>query len=240
MPSGTRELTGSELVDISRKISGYAVNSGVNPVPILNSFDITPGLFNLYAPANDLWYQVVQAFYAGRSGKAGYRADAVGRLVNAVANELQGNAELNQLAHDLGQSLHNETGGKRAIFLSYSIQDRQAVDELYDALQSKDPSLALFQDHRSIPLGKDWLDVIRTQAGSSSIMTCWLTTNYLKSTFCHYEIGIAQSLGARAIPIMLDDSILPSTPSYLARIQTLFPPEPIDYHFVAQQLINEL
>lgn len=239
MASGPRELSGSEIVDIARQVSDCAVDGGVNHVPILRTFDIKPGIFPPNDPANDLWLRIVQAFYAGRSGKAGYRSDAVGRLVGAVGQELGGNDELNQLAYNLGQGGPSNPTGQCCIFLSYSSKDRQQVDRLYSSLVNKDPVINVFQDHRSIALGRDWLNEIRENAGRAAIMACWLTGDYLNSTFCHYEVGIADHLRTRIISIQ-DHNLALNTPTYLSRLQALKYSQPINYDNIAQELIRAL
>ena len=234
----TPELERSKMVDVSRKLSTNAIDGNINPSVILSLFELSPGQFNLAVPANDLWLKIVEAFHSGKSSKAGYRIDAIARLVDTVANELQGNAELNQLAHDLGQSSHSSSSGQKAIFLSYSSKDKIAVDRLYDEIIKQAPSLSVFQDYRSISPGKDWLDVIRSAAGTSSIMACWLTKNYFKSSFCQYEIGLADARGATIIPV-LADTFSSKTPDYISRKQ-MISKQPIDYQWIAQELINAL
>ncbi len=242
MPNGPRELTGGEIVDIARTLAHNVQAGGVNPQQILLTLDISPAMFSLNLPANDLWFQIVQGVHAGRSRSAGFRSDAVGRLVDAAARELQGNADLSQLAYDLGRGAQSNPAGQSAIFLSYSSRDRQAVDELFPALQNQNPNLALFQDHRSIALGRDWLEEIRTAAGSASIMACWLTGAYLNSTFCSYEVGLAESRGAAIIPILAepDPRVASMAPAYLSRPQMLRPPAPDDYNAIARDLIDAL
>jgi len=232
------ELERSKMVDVSRKLSANAIDGNINPLVILSLFELSPGQFNLSLTANDLWFQIVQTFHAGKSAKAGYHIDAIAKLVDTVANELQGNDELNQLAHDLGQSSLSNSSGQQAIFISYSSKDKAAVDPLYDEIMRQAPNVSVFQDYRSISPGKDWLDVIRSAAGTSSIMTCWLTKNYLKSSFCQYEIGLADARGATIIPV-LADTFSSKTPDYISRKQ-MISKQPIDYQWIAQELIKQL
>jgi hypothetical protein len=85
------ELERSKMVDVSRKLSTNAIDGMINPSEILSMYELSPGQFNLSVPANDLWFQIVQGFHAGKSAKAGYQIDAIARLVGTVASELQGN-----------------------------------------------------------------------------------------------------------------------------------------------------
>ncbi len=238
MPNGPRELTGGEMVDIAKKLAHNAMAGNVNPQQILLALDISPAVFSNNLPANDLWFQIVQGVHAGRSPSAGFRGDAVGRLVDAVAQELQGNFDLNQLAYNLGQGAQSTRVGQPAIFLSYSSLDRPDVDHLHDALQQRDPTLSLFQDHRSIALGRDWLEEIRSAACGASIMACWLTANYLNSAFCSYEIGLAESRGAAIIPILAEPGAASRAPAYLSQQQMLRPPAPDDFDAIARELTS--
>ncbi|ETR67380.1 MAG: hypothetical protein OMM_05165 [Candidatus Magnetoglobus multicellularis str. Araruama] len=233
----TPELERSKLVDVSRQLSSNAIDGNINPSVILSMFDLSPGHFNLSVSGNDLWFQIVQAFHAGKSAKAGYHIDAIAKLVDTVANELKGNTELSQLAHDLGQYSLSNSSGQKAIFLSYSSKDKTAVDTLYDEIIRQAPTLSVFQDYRSISAGKDWLDVIRSEAGTTSIMACWLTKNYLRSSFCQYEIGIADARGATIIPV-LAETFSSKIPDYISRRQMLSK-QPVDFQWIAQELIKD-
>jgi hypothetical protein len=181
MPNGPCQLSPSVIVDVAQKLAQYAVAGNINPTAVLMQLELSPGFLNIQTAPNELWLQITQAIHAGRSQTAGFRSDAVGRLVNVVAQGLQGNDELNQLAYSLCSQSPALQAGLPAIFLSYATPDRPSVDALFTAIQTVDPKVSIFQDYRSIALGKDWLDEIHTAAGSTSIMACWLTRNYLKS-----------------------------------------------------------
>ncbi|MCP4363868.1 MAG: TIR domain-containing protein [Planctomycetes bacterium] len=240
MVADPRELTGAEQVDVAEMLAKYASEGGVAPRPILMQLGVSTGIFNFYVPDTALWLEIVKALHSGRSREAGFRSDAVARLIDVVARQLQGNEELSRLSFSLAPDRSSGPSGQRAIFLSYSRTSRAEVDALYDALHRKDAGCTVFQDHRSIDLGRDWLDEIRSAAGTASIMACWLTADYFKSAFCNYEIGIADSCGVSVIPIRVDSGAGQRAPSYLARPQMLRPAIPFDFDAIAQELIDQL
>jgi len=174
------------------------------------------------------WHQVCKKIELGIGEE-----DSLNELIKQAANFYPGNMTFRKFK-DSQQSLC----GEATFFLSYSRSDQQAVDELFLALKQENPNIEVFQDHRSISLGKDWLDVIRSSAGSSSLMICWVTENYLSSTFCHYEIGIAESVGASVISIIPNEDIVSKMPAYLSRLQALTLSCPIDYTSVARGLLR--
>lgn len=219
MPTGSRELPPSRLYEIARTLADTAAPAAVPAALVRMQLDMPQGNFPPNAAPLPDWLATVQAAHSGLSAKAGYRADAVARVVAALADTLAGNAVLAQLAHDLGTGGVNTTPGQRAIFLSYASTDRAGVDALHAALTAADPGLTLFQDYRSIPAGQAWLDCIRTAAGSAAAMVCWVTPTYVQRTFCSYEIGTAEGRGSAIIPIWVDGLAPNSAPAYLAARQ---------------------
>ncbi len=146
---------------------------------------------------------------------------------------------LSHLAYTIGHSPSPQPG-RRSLFLGYARHDRPDVDQLYDALHQCDPMLPLFQDHRTIQAGQPWLDVLRQRLGTASLLVCWLTSAYVTSTFCHYEVGVAESTGARIIPVLVDAGIAGRLPAYLSRLQAITPGLPLDYAALVAQLIGLL
>lgn len=106
---------------------------------------------------------------------------------------------LSNLAYTIGHGQAPQPS-RRSLFLGYARHDRPDVDQLYDALHQHDPTLQLFQDHRTMQGGQPWLDVLRQRLGNASLLVCWLTSAYVASTFCHYEVGVAESTGAKSSP----------------------------------------
>jgi len=213
------------------------VLGGVSAPQIAAAIGLDLTRINFAVPAGDQWFALVNQADAGGSATARSGRAAVALLVDAVAQRLQGDAELSQLAHDLGYAPQPQAGG-RSVFLSYSSKNRAEVDRLYDALRRADPSLDVFQDHRCIGPGQAWLDVIRGRAGRASLLACWLTGEFLRSAFVHYEIGIAESQGAKIVPLTVDPQAMRKAPAYLQAKQGIPVPPPVDFDAVAREIIR--
>ena len=239
MATEPRELRPSEIVDVADKLAEVATQADIDPKGILARLDLSDARLNLAGSANDVWLRIVRTVHAGASQDAGYRSDAVARLIEALAAQLKGNAELNNLAYTIGQGLQARSSNL-SIFLSYASADRAVVDQLYDALQQANPDITLFQDYRSIRPGQDWLDVLRESAGQASLLVCWVSSSYLKSAFCNYEIGIADSSGAVVIPVLADAKISKRIPSYLSSRQMLTTKASADFAVLANNILASL
>jgi hypothetical protein len=218
MPAEPRELLPSEQLEVAKALAAAAQPAGVTLSLVLPQLDVPLYQLNLTGTALTDWHAAVQALHNGVSAKAGYRADAVARLVDAAGDLLPGNRGLAELLHRLaGPGVGAQTSAAtRSIFLSYASTDRDAVDRCHDALAAALPGVALFQDWRCIALGQDWLQAIRGAAGSASTMLCWVTPAYLGRTFCSYEIGIAEHQGGRLIPLWIDGLDPNTAPAYLS------------------------
>ena len=125
----------------------------------------------------------------------------------------------------------------RGIFLSYAHANQIDVDQLFAALQGANPQVEVFQDHRSITLGRDWLNVIRDNAGSAALMVCWVTADYLKSAFCNYEIGLAESRGTTLIPVFAELGTSSQASAYLTQPQGINVTSPLDFADLASKIL---
>ncbi len=230
-----RELRPSELVAVADKLAEAASLAAINPQSIILRLDVADAGLDLHGSAKDVWLKIVRAIYAGASEKAGFRSDAIARLIGTMSSELRGNAELSALAYQLGAEYEQQTTSP-SIFLSYAHTDQADVDRLYGALQKNNAGIELFQDHRSINLGQEWWQVIRERAGQTSLLVCWVTSSYLKSAFCNYEIGIADSRGASILPIFIGPRIGHTAPSYLSQRQAIVIDAKPKFKDIAKQL----
>jgi hypothetical protein len=237
MTSGSRELSPAEIVDVAEKLAHIAAEANIDPAGILLRLGLSTAKFKLGGTPAGVWLDIVRAVHAGASKTAGYRADAIARLLEKVAAEVQGNAELNELAFQLGQRAQQPVAGAQSVFLSYAHANQAAVDRLYDELHAARLQLDVFQDHRSLLPGQDWLTVLRNRAGSASLLICWVTSDYLKSAFCNYEIGVAESRGATVIPLFAEASSIGLIPAYLSRPQGIQVGDPPDFAGLAGQIL---
>lgn len=240
MPNGPRELQPAELLKVSETLARFAHDADVPPTTVRTALNLPNQNFKAgLAPVDD-WLATVKAVHAGMGRGLGFRADAVAALVQQVAERLPGNADLAQLSYSIGSAAVTRAIGQRALFLSYASSERANVDALYDALAATGADVAVFQDHRSIAPGADWLATIRDAAGSASLLVGWVTGNFLDRTFCAYEIGVAEARGARIIPVWVDGLDPKAAPAYLSGKQGRNSATPHDFAALADWLINAL
>ncbi len=234
-----RELRPSEIVDVAERLARATSAAGVSPGVVAGAVGLELANLDQSGAPRTVWYRIVQMVHAGASAEAGYRSDAVARLIENVGSHVPADQELRDWAYRLGQGLDDHVG-ERSVFLSYAHPDRAAVDRLHDALRQLDPGVKVFQDHRSLVPGQDWLAVLRQNAGTSSVLACWVTSAFLKSSFCNYEVGVADSRGAAVVPIFTEPSITRKVPAYLSRPQGLGAATPPDFVQLAEQIIAAL
>lgn len=234
-----RELNPSEIVTVAGRLATAASAVAVDPAIIAAELDLQAATLDLSGAATAVWFRFVRTVHAGASAKAGFRADAVARLIQAVGSHVPGDQELSDLAYEIGHGLASHPG-VRSVFLSYAHADLPAVDQLHDALRQEDPGVEVFQDHRSLVPGQDWLAVLRQRAGTSSILACWVTSAFLESSFCNYEVGVGGSRGAVVIPVFTEPGISRKAPAYLSRPQGLVADAPPDFVQLAKQILATL
>jgi TIR domain len=60
------------------------------------------------------------------------------------------------------------------LFISYSSLDRPWADRLYSELKTAYPTLDIFLDHKSIPLGGDWRPILnQTAVDTQNLVALW-------------------------------------------------------------------
>jgi hypothetical protein len=127
-------------------------------------------------------------------------------------------------------------GGGSGVFLSYSHKDVRDVECLYQALVNQAPGIPVFMDRHSLAAGQKWLEAIQLHAGRASVLVCWGTDAFLRSSFTHYEVGLAEALGARIVPIVVDEKAWNQAPAYLSQRHSVLPAHPLRFDEVADRL----
>ncbi len=79
--------------------------------------------------------------------------------------------------------------GRWQAFLSYSHQDREEADVVYENLQEH--GLQVFRDSKSLPTGSAWWEEIRNAIRSSGYFVPLYSPDYLRSDTCMSEFSIA-------------------------------------------------
>ncbi len=94
---------------------------------------------------------------------------------------------------------------KISVFLSYAGEDREDANDLYKHLQKHD--IDVFMDTKSLNGGTSFHDELLNRIQISDVFIVLLSKNFKKSTYTHYEIGMALAFQIPIIPISIDDTM---------------------------------
>lgn len=92
------------------------------------------------------------------------------------------------------------------LFISYSSEDRQLVDDLVKILT--DGGQEVWIDD-SIRTGQQWKQALRQAIHKSDGIVLCLSPNWLKSPWCQWEFITAAELGKKVVPILFTESEIP-------------------------------
>jgi hypothetical protein len=107
-----------------------------------------------------------------------------------------------------------------SVFISHSVADENAIFPPITALRDY-YGLSIFVCADSIEPGSRWQDEIRTRLEASDLFLLINSQSVAQSTYCAYEVGVANGLGKPVRMVNLDESALPT---YLAHIQAVSVP----------------
>lgn len=108
----------------------------------------------------------------------------------------------------------------RKIFISYSRKDEAFARQLTAALQ--DIQTLGFMDQADIAIGQPMSQLIRMYIRSADAMIVLLSSNVKSSQWVMFEIGVAQGLGIKIIPVLLPGATFEeSLPEILRGVQVL-------------------
>lgn len=218
-----QELSPRELVETARYLSEIAGWGGAGTAArLLALLSISTSRVNPNQQPLDLWFEIVRLVHAGASKNAGYGRQAMAVLLEAAGQEFPGNQQLADYAHHLASSAPmDKHPGRADVFLSHATADNAAMETLHTALLAAKPTLDVFLDYKSLLPGQQWLDTLRQNLSQTSLLVAWMTPSFLKSPFCNYEIGLAESAGARVIPVAVPPLDQAEMPAYLSSLQHL-------------------
>jgi len=108
---------------------------------------------------------------------------------------------------------------KPKVFLSYSREDKDTLNKLQDELSNS--GISVWAD-TSITPGADLMDSIADALKKSDFVIVLLSSKYLESNYCNFEMGMAASLAQERpdryiIPILLDDTSTTQLPAVVQR-----------------------
>jgi hypothetical protein len=100
-----------------------------------------------------------------------------------------------------------EPSNSQSIFVSHSIQDEHLLLPVFERLQHLH-NLEIFLC-ANMASGVDWYNSIETAIRECDVLWVCCSQGLTQSTFCAFEIGLAQGLNKPIRPIMLDDTAPP-------------------------------
>lgn len=107
-----------------------------------------------------------------------------------------------------------------SLFLSYSRADSAFADELNISLESH--GFEVYIDREDLFPGERFeprLEALISEADTTVVI---LSPNWIASDYCQKELGIAQSLGRRIIPAIIQPVTLSDLPESVAKVQFVF------------------
>ena len=88
------------------------------------------------------------------------------------------------------------------LFLSYSRNDDDRIERLYDALSSDD-DLTVFRDIHDILPTEEWQPRLEKLIRKSDTILFALSPSSIRSDLCKWELGLAEALNKRIIPVVI-------------------------------------
>ncbi|KRN84681.1 toll/interleukin-1 receptor domain-containing protein [Carnobacterium maltaromaticum] len=141
-----------------------------------------------------------------------------------------------------------EFGGEKMeklkFFISHSTKDEKLVKDfiffLREGLDIKKSEVFCTSLNNALPIGSEFIPVMKEKIGECNQVVFLITENYLKSKFCLAEMGAAWALNQKIIPIIvspIDYASLDDTP--LKGIQVINLKEEDDLYKLTTQLVQE-
>lgn len=103
---------------------------------------------------------------------------------------------------------------KLCAFISYQTSDKQVAGKLKEILSKY--NIDSFLAHEDIDVSEEWREEIFKYLKKSNIFICILSKNYLESSYCMQESGIAAIKNMIIISLSLDDT---SPPGFISKFQ---------------------
>lgn len=95
----------------------------------------------------------------------------------------------------------------QSIFISHALADKSLAGSLYDLLQTgcnlgNEDIVCTSVDGVGIPGGEDFVEWIKKNLETASLIILLVTPNYFASKFCMAEVGAAWALNKKVFPLM--------------------------------------
>ena len=94
------------------------------------------------------------------------------------------------------------------VFVSHASQDRELASDVFAWLRDVGHELFYDQDLRAgLTAGEQWRERLLERLRWADAVVCVITTNYLASTWCSAEVGIAIARGSRLLPVVVEAGV---------------------------------
>ena len=94
------------------------------------------------------------------------------------------------------------------VFISHSSKDQKPTEEVQQWLVAEGHAVFLDQDLRDgIEVGEDWQQRVNERLRWADVVVCVVTSAFLTSEWCPYEVGYAQARGSRLLPVRAEPGI---------------------------------
>jgi hypothetical protein len=111
---------------------------------------------------------------------------------------------------EIDQKTLDEFLSKTRVFASFSHRDRTAVTPFLKSLESA--GFSVFDALTEIKVGDNWLEKIKSEldlAAANGWVVAFLSWSSIQSQFVQKEIEHAMQLGAKFVPVLLENVVLP-------------------------------
>ncbi|MGH3817568.1 MAG: toll/interleukin-1 receptor domain-containing protein, partial [Pseudonocardiaceae bacterium] len=94
------------------------------------------------------------------------------------------------------------------VFISHSSKDQKPTEEVQQWLVAEGHTVFLDRDLRNgLEVGEDWQRRVNERLRWADAVVCVVTSAFLTSQWCPYEVGYAQARGSRLLPVLAEPGV---------------------------------
>lgn len=120
-----------------------------------------------------------------------------------------------------GLTLEPKTNGRNTqVFVSYARADTTFAADLHEGIEAR--GISVFRDTVDTAVGEDWWRRLTDLITSADAVVFVLSKRSAASKVCAREVGLAEKLGKRIIPVVIEDVEWRQVPAGLARLHSIY------------------